>query len=471
MTSERSPALQAAAEAADRWLNGVVTRTIPARATVADVLEGVGGTLPHAGMAPVEVVQRLVAAVEPGLLAIGSPRFFGWVMGGTLPAALAADWLVSAWDQNAGMRDATPGVVAVEDVAARWVLQALGLPSDSGVGFVTGGTMANATCLGSARDAVLLSAGWDQAQLGLTGAPRVRVLVGAERHGSIDLALRYLGLGAPEVVAADDQGRLIPSALSAALAAGSGPSIVCAQAGNIHSGAFDPFQDVVAVAGEHGSWVHVDGAFGLWAAACPRLSALTPGLAQADSWATDAHKTLNTPYDCGIAVVRDRAALHRAFGHQAAYLLHSDTPDPHETVPEMSRRARGVPVWAALRSLGVDGLADLVDGLVTAAAGLAEGLRGIPGVRVLHDVGYTQVTACLDDDDATDAVLARLLDEGHVRPSASRWHGRSVIRFSVSNHATDERAVRETVEAVRRAVGPREPGPRPAQDTRELRER
>ncbi len=452
MTTDPRPELAAATDAARRWLAGVPTRPIPAAADAASVAEALGAAFPRTGQAPEEVLARLVAAVEPGLLAIGSPRFYGWVMGGTLPTALAADWLVSAWDQNAGMRGATPGVVAAEDVAARWLLAALGLPATAGVGFVTGATMANATCLASARDAVLGAVGWDQDRLGLSGAPRVRVLVGEERHTSIDLALRYLGLGAPEVVAVDDQGRLDAGALATALAEGHGPAIVCAQAGNIHSGAFDPFPAIVEAARAHDAWVHVDGAFGLWAAASPRTAHLTTGQSDADSWATDAHKTLNTPYDCGLAIVRDAAAQRRAFGHSAAYLLHSDVPDPHEMVPEMSRRARGVPVWAALASIGSDGLAELVDRLVAAAGGIADGLRSIPGVEVLHDVVYTQVTAAFGDDDRTERVLALLLDEGAIRPSASRWHDRGVIRFSVSNHGTDEAAVAETVAAVERAV-------------------
>ena len=251
------------------------------------------------------MIDRLAAAVEPGLMANASGRFFGWVMGSALPAAMAADWLVAAWDQNAGMRGATPGVVAVEEVAAAWLLELLGLPRDAAVGFATGATMANFTCLAAARGRVLADAGWDVDADGLAGAPRVRVLVGAESHSSVELALRYLGLGRPETVACDAEGRLDADALRDALAGADGPTIVCLQAGNIHSGAFDPFRDAVRIAHDAGAWVHVDGAFGLWAAASPRLAVLTDGVAAADSWATDAHKTLNTPYDCGIAVVAD----------------------------------------------------------------------------------------------------------------------------------------------------------------------
>ena len=432
------PALTAAESAARRWLDTRDSRSIPAPAAYADVLAQLARRMPSAGRPPELVIDELAAAVEPGLLAIDSPRFFGWVMGGSLPAALAADWLVSAWDQNAGMRDATPGVVAVEDVAGRWLVELLGLPVESAVGFVTGATMANFTALAAARDEVLARVGWDVAARGLTG-PAVTALVGAERHGSIDLALRYLGLGHPVEVAADEEGRMRVEALRAALAQVEGP--------------FDAFAEIAAATHAAGGWLHIDGAFGLWAAASPQLAHLVPGLADADSWATDAHKTLNTPYDTGVAVVRDAAALTRAFGHHAAYLLEAATPDPHEMVPEMSRRARGVPVWAALSSLGRDGVAALVDGMVTSARRLAEGLAQLPGVEVLHDVVYTQVSVAAESDERTSEVLRRVLAEGVIHPSGSRWHDRTVIRFSVSNHATDAAAVDATVEAMRRALG------------------
>ena len=446
------PELAAAFAAASRWLDSVATRPVPATEGIEAIAAALEGPLPAAGLDATEVIERLAATVEPGLMAIDSPRFYGWVMGGTLPAALAADWLVAAWDQNAGMRDATPGVVAGEDAAARWLLESLTLPDDAAVGFVTGATMANFTGLAAGRDSVLAAAGWNVASDGLHGAPRIRVLAGAERHSSIDLALRYLGLGAAELVAVDVQGRLDAAALREALHRSDGPAIVCAQAGNIHSGAFDPFTEIIEAAHQRDAWVHVDGAFGLWAAADPALSRLVHGMDGADSWATDAHKTLNTPYDCGVAIVRDPGALARAFGHTADSLLHSELPDPHEKVPEMSRRARGVPIWAALASLGTDGLTALVHGLVAAAQSIAEGLGHLPGVEVLNDVVYTQVTVAVRDDDTTDRVLATLLTEGLIRPSGSRWHGRSVIRFSVSNHTTDAEAVAQTVDAVARAI-------------------
>jgi glutamate/tyrosine decarboxylase-like PLP-dependent enzyme len=435
-----------------RWLESVPGRRIPASGTADDAASRLGTDLPARGRPAAEVVDALAAAVEPGLMANASGRFFGWVMGSSLPAALAADWLVSAWDQNAGMRDATPGVVGVEEVAAAWLLRLLGLPPTAAVGFATGATMANFTCLAAARDTVLGRAGWDVAADGLSGGPRVRVLVGAEGHGSVDLALRYLGLGTPERVAVDEQGRLDPDDLRARLEGAAGPVIVCLQAGNIHSGAFDPVAVAAGIAHDVDAWVHVDGAFGLWAAVSPALAPLVEGLAAADSWATDAHKTLNTPYDGGIAIVADAGAVHRSMGVHASYLLHASTVDPLEVVPEMSRRARGVPVWAALASLGAEGVCGLVEGLVSAARGLAAGIAAVPGAVVLNDVVYTQVSVAFEDDGRTREVFDRLVAEGTVMPSASVWHGRTVIRFSVSSWRTGDLDVRDTVAAVARAA-------------------
>ncbi|WP_207457274.1 pyridoxal phosphate-dependent decarboxylase family protein [Herbiconiux sp. SYSU D00978] len=445
-------ALDRAASRARAWLAALEERRVPAAGTPASVAAALGPELPRHGEPPELVIDRLAAAVEPGLMASGSGRFYGWVMGGSLPAALAADWLVSAWDQNAGMRDATPGVVAVEEVAAAWLLEILGLPPESGVGFTTGATTANFTALAAARHAVLSRAGWDDLGEGLAGGPRVRVLAGASRHSSVDLALRYLGLGMPEIVPADDQGRLDAEELDRRVREGGGPTIVCLQAGDIHSGAFDPFAGACKIAHAAGAWVHVDGAFGLWAAAVPDLAHLTNGLASADSWATDAHKTLNVPYDSGIAVVADAAALQRAMSVHAAYLLTSSAVDPYERVPELSRRARGVPVWAAIASLGADGVRELVARLVRSAQELAAGLGGIPGARVLNDVVYTQVSVAFDDDERTRAVFDRILAEGRVMPSASVWHGVAVIRFSVSSWRTGPREVEETVDTVARAA-------------------
>ena len=453
---DRDAALTVAADLARRWRVSLEGRALPARGTVEDFTAVFGGPLRDDGRDAAAVIAEL-AAVEAGLMANQSGRFFGWVMGGTLPAALAADWLVSAWDQNAGMRQATPGVVALEETAATWLLDLLGLPVEAGVGFVTGATMANFTCLAAARGAVLRRVGHDVHADGLTGGPRLHVLVGRERHDTIDLALRYLGLGQPTVVDCDDQGRLRLDALRRALdeMPDGAPAILCLQAGNVHSGAFDPIDEAVDLARARHAWVHVDGAFGLWAATSPRLVQRLGSTARADSWATDAHKTLNTPYDCGIAVVRDPAAMRAAMGVHASYLLEDNNGpgNPYERVPELSRRARGVPVWAALRSLGRTGVADLVDTLADRAAAIADDLGALPGVSILNDVTYTQVCLCLEDDRRTRAVGARLAEDGRILLSASRWRGRDVLRISVSNPLTSAADVATVVETVSSALG------------------
>jgi glutamate/tyrosine decarboxylase-like PLP-dependent enzyme len=445
-------ALDRAATHARDWLAEIPTRAVPPRVGADEVVAAIG-ELPDGPTDPADVVDLLAQHVEPGLMAIGSGRFFGWVMGGTLPAALGADWLVSAWDQNTGMRFATPGTTAAEEVAATWLLDLLRLPGTAGVGFVTGGTMANFTGLSAGRQDVLTRAGWNLDRDGLSGAPRITVLVGEDRHTSVDVALRYLGLGAPTPVAADEQGRIRPAALAAALAEVDGPLIVALQAGNLHSGAFDPFAECIDLAHERGAWVHVDGAFGLWAAASPGLRHLVAGMDRADSWASDAHKTLNTPFDCGIAIVRDPAVQRAAFGIQASYLIHAaDHGDPLDRVPEMSRRARGVPVWAALRSLGRSGVAGLVDGLAANARAIADGIATVPGAEILNDVVYTQVSVAFGDDERTRAVTEALLADGTAWMSGSHWAGRDVLRVSVSNWATDADDVAASVDAVRRAA-------------------
>lgn len=423
--------------------------------------------MPENGLAAKEVIDFLATKAEPGLMAMPSGRFFGWVIGGTLPAAMAADWLVSAWDQNSGLRFATPATAAIEEAAGKWLLELLGLPEESDVGFATGATMANFTGLAAARWRLMADAGWDLDGDGLAGAPRIRCFVGQERHDTIDLGLRYLGLGRPIVVPSDGQGRINPAELDCALdraligakgtnGKGSAPAplLVCLQAGNLHSGAFDPFPEAITVAKAHGAWVHVDGAFGLWAAAVPELSALTAGLQGADSWGTDAHKTLNVPYDCGIVVVRDARALRSAMGLHTSYLIQDadGTADPFETVPELSRRARGVPVWAALKSLGRSGVAAQVRSLVSRASQLAQLLSALDGVEVLNDVAYTQVSLAFGDDATTRAVTSRIMEDGVVWMSGSRWQGRDVLRISVSNWTTDDGDVEDAVNAVRRAL-------------------
>jgi glutamate/tyrosine decarboxylase-like PLP-dependent enzyme len=445
--------LSRAMEHARAWLRSEPDRRVGPDADIEAVLSSLAQELPRAGTAAATVVDGLARAVDPGLMAMGSGRFFGWVIGGTLPAALAADWLVSAWDQNAALRYATPGVVAVEEIAARWILDLLDLPTGSEVGFVTGATMANFTGLAAARQHVLTQQGWDLDNMGLNGAPPVTVLVGEDRHATIDLALRYLGLGKPTPVAADQQGRIRPDELAAALDRTKGPAIVALQAGNLHSGAFDPFAECIELAHQRDAWVHVDGAFGLWAAATPSLRHLMAGCAQADSWATDAHKTLNTPYDCGIAIVRHPSAVRSALGTSASYLtLDEGHSDPFQVTPEFSRRARGVPVWAALLSLGRDGVADLVDRLALRARQLADGIATIPGAQILNDVVYTQVSVAFESDERTREVTRRLLADGVAWMSGSHWQSKDILRVSVSNWSTDDADVSASIAAVRAAA-------------------
>jgi glutamate/tyrosine decarboxylase-like PLP-dependent enzyme len=445
----RSAALDRAREHAIAWLAGLDDRPVPA-AVDADEMVRRLGDLPDGPTPAADVVDLLAEACEPGLVGIPSGRFFGMVIGGSLPAALGADWLTSAWDQNVGLRALTPAGAAVEEVAGRWLLDLLGLPSGSAVGFVTGGTMANFTCLAAARDAVLRRSGYD-VQSGLVGGPPVRVVVGAERHSSVDLPLRFLGLGDPHAVPVDGEGRIRADALGEALASGDGPTIVVLQAGNIHSGAFDPFADCVAVAHEHDAWVHVDGAFGLWAAVSPRWQEAVRGLADADSWATDAHKTLNVPYDSGLAIVRDADALASSMAMHGDYLIEA-SGDPQERTPELSRRGRGFATWAALRSLGRTGTVDLVERLARHARTFAEGARAIPGCEVLNDVVFTQVCLAFGDDDRTRAVAAALLADGTTWMSGSRWHDRAIVRISVSNWSTTDDDVRRSLDALRRAA-------------------
>ena len=453
MTESRGEALPVAIEHARRWLDSLDDRPVPPQAQVEELVERLGTALPDGPQSAAAVIEHLATALEPGLTAMPSGRFYGMVIGGSHPAALAADWLVSAWDQNAGLARLTPAATATEHVASAWLLDLLGLPEGSAVGFVTGGTMANFTCLAAGRDAVLRRAGWDIASSGLVGSPGVRVLVGEERHETVDLALRYLGLGAPEAVAADDQGRLVVADLERALGERDAPTVVSLQAGNVHSGGYDPFAEAIDVAHRHGAWVHVDGAFGLFAAATPTYRHLTDGHAGADSWATDAHKTLNVPYDCGIAIVRDPAAVKAAMGMHGDYLIQDEAGDPFERVPELSRRARSIPVWAVLAALGRSGVADLVERMAGHAAVFAREIAAIPGAEVLNDVVFTQVCVSFGDDDRTRGVVARLLADGEAWMSGSVWRGRAVLRISVSNWSTGEGDVRRSLRALERAVG------------------
>jgi glutamate/tyrosine decarboxylase-like PLP-dependent enzyme len=449
--------LRRAAELAEAHLAGLGDAPAGGVGGYDAVAAALDGPLPDRGEDPVAVIERLAAVVGPATVASPGPRYFGFVTGGALPAALAADWLVSAWDQNGFSRLSSPAAAAVEAVAARWVLEALGLPDTFGVGFTTGATAANVVGVAAARHAVLRRAGWDVEADGLQGAPVVRVLVGDDVHASLLKALRLTGLGSDRAVrvATASDGSMLPDALSSALAGGSGPAIVCAQAGEVNTGASDPLHAIVAAAREHGAWVHVDGAFGLWAAASPRLRPLVQGFEGADSWSLDAHKWLNVPYDSGLAIAADPGAQRASMGTQASYLGTGGGREPFEHVPELSRRARAVPVYAALSALGRTGLADLVERCCDLASRVAAGVEAIEGAEVLNDVVLNQVLVRFGDDDAvTREVVAAVQREGDAWLGQTVWRGRAAARVSVSSWATTEADADRLVAAFARAYRP-----------------
>jgi glutamate/tyrosine decarboxylase-like PLP-dependent enzyme len=424
-------AVRRAAELAEEHLTTLRDRPVGADATYEDLVAALDEPLPEHGEDDVAVLEHLVTAAGPGVVANPGPRYFGFVTGGALPAALGADWLTSAWDQNAFSRVSSPGAAAIEAVAERWVLEALGLPRTAAVGFATGATTSNFTCIAAARHALLQRAGWDVEQQGLAGAPPIRVIVGEHVHASLLLALRYAGLGAPAtIVPADEQGAMRAGELEV----GDGPTLICAQAGEVGSGASDPLEAIAAAKGD--AWLHVDGAFGLWAAASPKHRHLVSGAEQADSWAVDAHKWLNVPYDGGLAIVADPTALKAAMGVRASYLPDSDGREPLDHVPEMSRRARAIPVYAALRSLGRAGLAELVERNCALARRLAAAMDGV--AEVLNDVVLNQVLLRFDDDATTQKVVEEIQRGGEAWLGGTVWHGRAAVRVSVSNWSTTE---------------------------------
>ena len=444
-------ALERAAELGIEYVESVPERPVAPAASLEELRETLDLPLPEAPTDAVTVVEELARDVEPGLTQMGGGRYFGFVIGGSVPAALAADWLTSAWDQNAGLALPTPAAAVVEEVAGRWVKELLGLPTQASFAFVTGCQMAHATALLAARHHVLMEAGHDVERDGLTGAPPIAVVAGAKRHGTLDRALRFVGLGTSCVrpVAVDDQGRMLIDELRAELARTTGPTIVCSQAGEVSTGAFDDIDAVAELAREHGAWHHVDGAFGLWAAASPRFAPLVAGGERADSWAVDAHKWLNVPYDCALAIVADPAAHARATALVAPYLAVSAEREPNHYVPEASRRARAVPVYAALRALGRDGVAALVerccDHATLMAALLAEG-----GMEVLNDVMLNQVLVA-----GSPAHVARIQDDGTCWLGGTVWRGQEAIRVALSNWSTTEADVRRSAAAI---LATREPG-------------
>ncbi len=441
--------LSAAAERAIRYLETLDDRSVaPSKRAVA-ALTQLDEPLPEGPSDPAAVLATLDDLGSPATMAMAGRRFFGWVIGGSLPATVAANWLAAAWDQNAAGWQSSPGVAAFEQVALRWLLEALGLPRDCGAGFVTGATMANFACLAAARQAVLKRSNWDVEADGLFGAPPITVVVGDEVHVSVLKALGLLGLGRNRVqrVPDDGQGRMRVDRLPALTS----PAILCLQAGNVNTGAVDPLAELCALARGAGAWVHIDGAFGLWAAAASRRAPLVAGIADADSWATDAHKWLNVPYDCGLAFVRDARALQAAMAVTAAYLPTSSERKPSDFTPELSRRARGVEVWAALKSLGRAGLAEMIERCCRHAERFATGLHAA-GYEILNEVVLNQVLVSFGDAATTRRVIEALQADGTCYCAGTEWQGCAAMRISVSSWATTDADVETSIAAMLRVA-------------------
>jgi glutamate/tyrosine decarboxylase-like PLP-dependent enzyme len=457
MTTDAYDALLARAQQhALDYLHSLPTRRVGSTASRDALMAALGTPLTQDGESPEAVIDLLAAQAPTGAVACNSPRYFGFVIGGATPVSLAADWLVSTWDQNAGIYVISPLVAVAEEVAGDWLLDLFDLPRESGVGFVTGCQMANLTCLAAARHGVLRRVGWDVEADGLQGAPRINVVASAESHITIDVALRYLGLGTKCIqrVEADAQGRMKPEALRTLLDKLEGPTIVCAQAGNVNTGAFDPLREIGEICNARGVWLHIDGAFGLWAraSATARTRDLADGIELADSWATDAHKWLNVPYDCGVALVKSREDHRAAMTSSAAYLIQTQGAerDAVDWVPDFSRRARGVPVYANLRALGRAGIADLVDRLCARARQMAAGLAEERGVVILNDVVLNQVLVRFgDDDELTRRVVTGVQEDGTCWLSGTNWQGKAAMRISVSNWATTGQDAERSVAAIR----------------------
>jgi glutamate/tyrosine decarboxylase-like PLP-dependent enzyme len=454
----RRDLLHRAADHASAYLDTVGDRPVRATASSSELRAMLGGSLPDAGESPDRVIERLAEAGIRGTTASQGPRFFGFVTGGSVPAATAADFLVSAWDQNPGVYVLSPIVSVIEEITSSWLLDLAGLPAAWSTGFVTGCQMASFTALAAARHHVLAEAGWDVGARGLFDAPPIDVVVSDESHYTIFTALRMLGLGSERLrrIPTDSQGRMIAAGLAAALRGSTGPCIVCAQAGNVNTGSFDPLEPIADAAEARGAWLHVDGAFGLWAAASAERRHLVAGMAHADSVATDAHKWLNVPYDSGVVFTAHPQSHRRAMTLSASYILETATErDPHEFVPEESRRARAVPIYAALRALGRQGVAEIVDRCCELAARMVSRLAPHPSVRILNDVVLNQILVRVDgpDSDAvTREMMARVQQEGTCWAGGTSWHGMTAMRIAISNWSTTESDIDRSAESILRAV-------------------
>ena len=453
---DRERVLRRAAELGLEYLAVVGERHVGARADAADIRERLPDDLPDRPMDPVAVIEELATAVDPGLVASVGPRYFGFVVGGALPASAAADWLTAAWGQNAVVHALSPAAAAVEETAGAWMLELLGLPRDASVGLPTGAGLGNAVGLAAGRHAVLAREGWDVEARGLYGAPEITVVIGEEAHATLLTALQYLGLGRDRVVRVptDDKGRMEAGSARAAVAAVEGPLIVATQGGNVNTGGFDPIGEIVAaLESRPNTWLHVDGAFGLWAAVSPQLRHLVDGVDRADSWSTDAHKWLNVGYDCGFVAVRDPVAHRAAMSMTASYLMRSEQRENWEWVLDSSRRARGFALYAAIRSLGRDGIRALVERCCALAARIADRLREADGVEVLNDVVLNQVLVRFGDDDVrTREVIAAVQADGTAWMGGTTWKGKAAMRISVSNWSTTEADADRTADAILRCA-------------------
>ena len=447
--TDRRDLLAEAAKRATAYLDSLDDRSVFPTAEAVEILRhALQEPLPDRPTPSGEVLEQLDTLAGPATVASAGGRYFGFVTGGALPATLAANWLATAWDQNSFNNVSSPAIALIEATALRWVKQALDLPATAEGTFVTGATMANFTCLAAARQRVLADAGWDVDAKGLFGAPEIEVVVGEEVHATIFKVLSMLGLGRDRVtrVPVDDQGRMRADALPPI----GKNTIVCIQAGNVNSGSFDPAPEIIAQARKSGAWVHVDGAFGLWARAVPRLASFTDGVDRADSWATDAHKWLNVPYDCGVALVREPDDLRRAMSISGAYLLASEQRDQIDYSPESSRRARAVDVWAALKSLGRTGLSEMIERNCTQAVRLAEGLRR-HNIEILNDVVLNQIVVAFGDTERTNRVIEAVQRDGTCWAGATAWRGRTAMRISVSAWATTDKDIERSLEAILQA--------------------
>ena len=467
--------LEATLRHALSYLENLDRRSVAATVNLHTLRHRLDQPLAVEGVAPEQVVDELVRDVDGGTLGSAGPRFFGWVIGGSLPAALAADWLTATWDQNAALFACAPAAAVVEEIVGRWLKEILGLPPHASFALVSGCQMAHATCLAAARHSLLAERGWDVEERGLFGAAPVRLVSSGERHGSIERALRLLGLGRAQItdLPADSQGRLAPERLESALSENSSaPTIVLLQAGDLSIGAFDPFDTLIPIAKRYGAWVHVDGAFGLWAGASPRLRHLLQGVSAANSWAADGHKWLNVPYDCGYAFVADRESHRASLSHRASYLTHdSDARDPIDWNPEWSRRARGFPTYAALRQLGRNGVQALVERCCAHAHTLTMRIGCLPGAEVVWEPVINQGlvrffdrrggASDADHDRRTEDVMAAVLLDGEAFFSGTTWRGRRAMRISVCHWRTSDDDVARAVHSVAKVLSSYADGGRP----------